>query len=736
MLETLGTYAESPFDAPQFLQLTPEVYLVAWDPAHTVNAPPQLEEASGRKFSALASVRLALLDGRSRIVWALGVKEQTPLQLKLTAGTVGSGADVIFNPEKGAAAADPFALTNGLTQNACAVLVTTILNTWSGMFRLSRSRSFLGFSKKLLHSVNDTPPVGECVACVGETRIVETLLNSECADVSSAVLIGGDGIRRLDPEPFNAIYKRGKNRLFVGTVSCTKPPSKSFLMLSGPWGLAIRRIEAGAEPRSLGTWWAAYARKLPELRDHLITRFGGKSAETRAAVRDLQLAEPMPARRHGALGETAAFCAVETALTVESGVLAGGWMRDPGRSYAGLDLLVPGLEPQSLELHTFDGVLPESQGGYAIRKFVAFAPAGAKMQHHIQPRFELRLASGERAPLVPPPQPSDAADSRASALGVVPPRHATDEVISQCLAQPFADLQDQFRNQVGSPSEISIGTRVKSPTVSIVVPLYKVYEFIKPQLAAFAADKWLAENAEIIFVLDSPEQATHVEDLMIGFHLLYGLPLRLVVMEQNGGYALACNAGAARAQGRYLAMINSDVVPTESGWLEQLCACLMMDEQVGAVGAKLLYADNAIQHAGLKFIHDEKKRWFNHHYFKGFPRNYAQASLSREVPGVTGACLVISRSDFEQAGGYTTDFIIGDYEDSDLCLKLRASNKKIYYLGDVELYHFERISIKKNGDYTRGVASQYNRWLQQLRWEQEIMDVMSSIGARDGVLAG
>lgn len=736
MLETLGTYAESPFDAPQFLQLTPDVYLVAWDPAHTVNAPPQLEEMSSRKFSAMASVRLALLDGRSRIVWALGVKEAAPLRLKLTAGTVGSGAELAFNPETGAVAADPFALTNGLTQNACAVLVTTILNTWSGMFRLSRSRSFLGFARKLLHSVNDAPPVADCVACVGETRIIETLLNSECSDVTSAVLIGDDGIRRLESEPFNALYNGGKNRLFVGAVSSAKAPSKSFLVLSGPWGLAIRRLDSGGEPRSLSTWWAANTRKLPELRDHLITRFGSKSPETRAAVRDLQLSEPMPARRHGALGETASFCAVETALTVESGVLAGGWMRDPGRSYAGLDLLVPGLEPQSLELHTFDGVLPESQGGYAIRKFVAFAPAGAKMKHHIQPRFELRLASGERASLVPPPQPGDAVDSRASALGVVPPRHASDDVISQCLAQPFAELQKRFTDQVGTPGEITIGAPVDAPTVSIVIPLYKVYEFIKPQLAAFASDRWLAENAEIIFVLDSPEQATHVEDLLIGFHLLYGLPIRLVVMEQNGGYALACNAGAARAKGRYLAMINSDVVPTGSGWLEQLCASLMMDEQVGAVGAKLLYADNAIQHAGLKFIHDEKKRWFNHHYFKGFPRFYAQASQSREVPGVTGACLVMARFDFEQAGGYTTDFIIGDYEDSDLCLKLRASNKKIYYLGDVELYHFERISIKKNGDYTRGVASQYNRWLQQLRWEQEIMDVMSSIGARDGVLAG
>lgn len=733
MLETLGTYAESPFDAPQFLQLTPDVYLVAWDPPHAVNAAPRLEDLGIAKFSALASVRLSMLDGRSRVVWALAPKDKSALRLKLTAGTVGSAAELSADFSQTVSAADPFALTNGLTQNACASLVTTILNTWTSMFKLARSRSFVGFATKLLHSVNDAPTVADCVASLGSTRLVETFLNSECIEISSAVLIGDVGIRRLETDVFNAPYNNGRNRLFLGAVDLAEVPSKSFLVLSGPWGLAIRRLEADGSKRSLGAWWASNARKLPEMRDYLITRLSERSQAARAAVRDLQLAEPMPARRYGTLGETAAFCAVETAIAVDSGVLVGGWMRDPGKSIEGLDVLAGEAGPVPLKLHAFDGVLPETQGGYAIRKFVAFSATGNGLKHHIQPRFELRLASGERAVLIPPPQPSDVAESRANALSIVPPRHATDTLISECLARPLADLQDAFRSQVGDPTEISIGPQATNPVVSIVIPLYKIYEFMKPQLAAFAADRWLAENAEIIFVLDSPEQATHVEDLLVGFHLLYGLPIRLVVMERNGGYALACNAGASRASGRYIAMINSDVVPLESGWLEQLCACLMMDEQVGAAGAKLLYADNAIQHAGLKFIQDEKGRWFNHHYFKGFPRQFPQASTSREVPGVTGACLVLSRSDFEEAGGYTTDFVIGDYEDSDLCLKLRSSNKKIYYLGDVELYHFERVSIRKNGEYTRGVASQYNRWLQQYRWEQEIVDVMSSIGARDGM---
>jgi GT2 family glycosyltransferase len=439
----------------------------------------------------------------------------------------------------------------------------------------------------------------------------------------------------------------------------------------------------------------------------------------------------LPARRHGSLSETGSFCAVETAVACEAGVLVGGWLRDPARVYQGLDILAGDAGPVALELHTFDGVLPETQGGYAIKRFVAFAPVGRALQHNLQPRFEVRLASGERELLVPPPQPGDIPDTRAKALSVVTPRHASDEVLATCLSNVLSDIQSRFRQSVGEPSEVLFGKPLADPTVSIVIPLYKVFEFIKAQLAAFSADSWLAENAEVIFVLDSPEQVTHVEDLLAGFHLLYGLPVRLVVMERNGGYALACNAGAEAARGRYLAMINSDVVPVEAGWLEQLCASLMMDEQVAAVGGKLLYADNAIQHAGLKFIQDDKGRWFNHHYYKGFPRQFPEASTSREVPGVTGACLVLSKADFETVGGFTTDFIVGDYEDSDLCLKLRKLNRKIYYLGDVELYHFERVSIRKNEDYTRGVASQYNRWLHQSRWQDDIVALMEAAERRE-----
>ncbi len=726
MLETLGKYTEAGFETPNFFQLTPDVFLLVWDPPQPINSAPRLEEQGGNSFGTIASVRLSRLDGGSRIVWAFALKEKARLGLKLGTGTVGPAAAFTVDATQDGRPADAYAITSGLSQAACVVFVTTFLSTWSSMFRLTRSRSFVGFARALLRSVNDSPPIADCVASIGPVRLLETLLNSDSTDIRTAMLIGDFGVQRLDGAFCNTPYNGGKNRLFLGAVEMKQPPVNGFLVLSGPWGLAIRKLETESTNRPLSAWWAANARKLPEVRDYLILEVSKRSAETRAAVMELQVGDPLPARRHGALAEAASFCAVETALAGEKGVLIGGWLRDTGKVYQGLDILAGENAPVPLELLTFDGVLPESQGGYAIKRFIAFAALGPGLQHNLQPRFELRLASGEREPLVPPPQPGDIPDIRAKALSVVTPRHATDEVLSGCLAQVLSDVQHRFRLSVGAPSEIRFGTPLTSPVVSIVIPLYKVFEFIKAQLAAFAADRWLAEHAEIVFVLDSPEQVTHVEDLLSGFHLLYGLPLRLIVMERNAGYALACNAGAEAARGDYLAMINSDVVPLEAGWLEHLCAGLMMNDEVGAVGGKLLYADNAIQHAGLKFIRDDKGRWFNHHYFKGFPRRFPEASTSREVPGVTGACLVLSKADFDAVGGFTTDYIVGDYEDSDLCLKIRKLNRKIYYLGDVELYHFERMSIRKNEDYTRGVASQYNRWLHQSRWEGDIAALMEA----------
>ncbi|MBV5324945.1 MAG: hypothetical protein J0626_06570, partial [Rhodospirillaceae bacterium] len=68
---------------------------------------------------------------------------------------------------------------------------------------------------------------------------------------------------------------------------------------------------------------------------------------------------------------------------------------------------------------------------------------------------------------------------------------------------------------------------------------------------------------------------------------------------------------------------------------------------------------------------------------------------------------------------------IGDYEDSDLCLKLRAAGGDIHYCPDAVLFHFERKSINRHAGYQRSVAGLYNRWLAGQRWDGAMRSLMA-----------
>ena len=222
--------------------------------------------------------------------------------------------------------------------------------------------------------------------------------------------------------------------------------------------------------------------------------------------------------------------------------------------------------------------------------------------------------------------------------------------------------------------------------------------------------------ADLVFVLDSPEQRAEAESLLRGLAALHGLPVRLAVMPQNRGYAAACNAGAALARADVLLFLNSDVLPAAPGWLPPLLDRLRRDRRLAAAGPKLLFDDGSVQHAGMVFRRDAAGEWFNDHRCKGFPRSHPDAASPCRVPAVTGAALCVRRPAFEAAGGFSTDYVIGDFEDSDLCLKLRGAGGEIAYEPAAELFHFERQSVSAHEGHARTLAGAYNRRLHHRRW--------------------
>ena len=81
--------------------------------------------------------------------------------------------------------------------------------------------------------------------------------------------------------------------------------------------------------------------------------------------------------------------------------------------------------------------------------------------------------------------------------------------------------------------------------------------------------------------------------------------------------------------------------------------------------------------------------WDNMHYFKGQHRSLPAANVARQVPAVTGACMMVERELYERMGGLSHRYLQGGYEDSDFCLRLIDEGREHWYMPGAELYHLE-----------------------------------------------
>lgn len=455
--------------------------------------------------------------------------------------------------------------------------------------------------------------------------------------------------------------------------------------------------------------------------------------EARRLLRDLQLMAPQEPPYHYAQPNRPFGAALEIALCDHAGgAFLRGWLRDPLEMIANLTLRSLYGEHKLVlaDLGRFprpdlaQKYADAQHGGVGMKPGFALHLPDVAVRPVAQWTLRMELTTGDVVDLVAPPAITQAQAARDAVLGSIAPQHITASLMDRCIAPAVERLHHTVIAGRGAPELVRIGDEITDPIASIVVPLYRNLRFLRHQFGAFARDRAL-RDVELIYVLDSPEQREDVEHLLRGLHGLYRVPLTLVVQAANYGYASACNAGAAEARAPVLLLLNSDVVPTNRGWLQPLLGALLRQPRLAAAGPKLLFEDGSLQHAGLFFEAGSGGQWFNNHYYKGYPRHYPPAQEGRLVPAITGAAICVRREAFEAVGGFCTDYIVGDYEDSDLCLKLRAAGGDIAYVPESELYHFERQSIRDHAGYARTLASTYNRDLHHRRWAAAIERLMA-----------
>jgi GT2 family glycosyltransferase len=337
---------------------------------------------------------------------------------------------------------------------------------------------------------------------------------------------------------------------------------------------------------------------------------------------------------------------------------------------------------------------------------------------------QLRNEAGRATEVALPEVQSDEKRLRETVLGdLLYETPFKDELMSNHVHPALQRLQARQGASVKVSEVVDHGATPAFPEVSLIVPLYGRIDLVEHQLAHFAHDSFLAD-CELIYVLDSPELGDALEDLARQLYPLYGVSSRVVHLNRNAGFAGANNAGAGVARGRLLLLLNSDVFPDRPGWLERMVEFYDRTPKIGALGPKLLYEDDSLQHAGLYFYRgSEEKVWENLHYFKGFHRRFPPANIPQRVPAVTAAALMIDSGTYERLEGLSGNYVQGDYEDSDLCLRLLQNGYQNWYLPEAELYHLEGQSYPVE---LRKLTTRYNMWLQSHFWGRQLEALAAS----------
>ena len=147
------------------------------------------------------------------------------------------------------------------------------------------------------------------------------------------------------------------------------------------------------------------------------------------------------------------------------------------------------------------------------------------------------------------------------------------------------------------------------------------------------------------------------------------------------------NRAAKKAHGEYLLFLNNDTEVITENWLT-LMVSFAQQERIGCVGAKLLYPNNTVQHAGVILGLGGVAGHGHYGYPHGDLGYFGRLAINVNYSAVTAACLLMKKADFDAVGGFEEAFTVA-FNDVDLCLKVQALGRDNVWLHEAELYHFE-----------------------------------------------
>jgi GT2 family glycosyltransferase len=253
------------------------------------------------------------------------------------------------------------------------------------------------------------------------------------------------------------------------------------------------------------------------------------------------------------------------------------------------------------------------------------------------------------------------------------------------------------------PTELGTTDVQLRPTASIVIPVHNRATITRQCLDALLAEPDDGIDRQVVVVDDG---STDMTPTLLDS---YGDRIHVIRNETALGFAGACNAGVEAAASEFLVLLNNDTVPTSS-WLLALVNYAIQHPAAAVVGAKLLYPNDTIQHAGVVIGLNS----LPHHIYAGFPADHPATSVSRRFQIVTAACTLFRRGPWQELGGLDTAFLNG-WEDVDYCLRAGEAGHEIHYCADSVAYHLESATRSLVSD-----AERANQGLFTSRWRDKV----------------
>jgi glycosyltransferase involved in cell wall biosynthesis/predicted nucleic acid-binding protein len=254
------------------------------------------------------------------------------------------------------------------------------------------------------------------------------------------------------------------------------------------------------------------------------------------------------------------------------------------------------------------------------------------------------------------------------------------------------------------------------PLVSILIPTRNAVELVRMCVESIL-DKTDYKNYEILIInnnSDDPVTLNYMEKLEMDGKA------RVVDYPYPFNYAAMNNYAVEHAHGEVIVLLNNDIEVINGGWLTEMVS-LALRPDIGAVGARLWYPDNTLQHGGVVLGIGGVAG----HAHKAFPRGnvgyFGRAALLQNFSAVTGACLATRKSVYLTVGGLDAEHLTVALNDVDFCLKMSELGLRVVWTPYAELYHHESATRGYEDTPEKSARYEKERLYMKNRWENFLL---------------